>query len=70
MKFSSLGSLTFANRLKVVVIAAAALVLPGCSDNGPPPDETAKNAPPAPSKEPDVKKKGAPVKLKSIKDRS
>ena len=70
MKFSSLKSLTFASRLKVVVIAVAAVLLPGCSDSGPAPDETAKNAPPAPPKDPNAKKKGATVKVKSIKDRS
>jgi len=69
MKFSSSGSLTFASRLTVAVVAVAVL-LPGCSDTGPPPDETAKVTPPEAPKDPNVKRKGATVKVKSIKDRS
>ena len=70
MRFSSPGSLISASRLKVVVIAVAAVLLTGCTDTGPPPDETAKNAPPAPPKQPNVMQKGTTVKVKSIKDRS
>jgi uncharacterized lipoprotein YajG len=73
MKFSFLGSLTFASRLKVAVVAVVAvavLLVPGCSDTGSPPDETAKVSPPEPPKDPNAKWKGATVKVKSIKDRS
>jgi hypothetical protein len=69
MKFSLPRPLTFASKSKPLVIGFAVL-LQGCSDVDPPPDETAKNAPPAPPKEPNVKQKGATVKVKSIKDRS
>jgi hypothetical protein len=69
MKFSLHRPLTFASKSKSLVIVFAVL-LQGCADTGPPPDETAKNAPPAPPKEPNVKQKGALVKVKSIKDRS
>jgi hypothetical protein len=58
-------------RLSAVLGMLFAFTIQGCSDNGPPPDETVKNAPPEPPKEPNAKQKGgAPVKTKSIKDRS
>jgi hypothetical protein len=55
-----------------VILAVAALLVQGCSsDMGPPPDQTAKNNPVAPpSGEVRAKGAGAPVKVKSIKDRS
>ncbi len=70
MKLSSPSFFTIASRLKLVIIAVVAIMLSSCTDNGPPPDETAKNAPPAAPKDPNVKKQGAAVKVKSIKDRS
>ncbi len=70
MKSSLFTQQTF-GRLTAVFGMLFALTLQGCSDNGPPPDETVKNAPPEPPKEPNAKKQGGvPVKTKSIKDRS
>jgi hypothetical protein len=57
---------------KVVLVAAAAIILQGCgSDMGPPPDQTAKNNPPVPEKQPTVKAPGGgTLKFKNFKDRS
>jgi hypothetical protein len=57
--------------LKLAVLAA--VLLPGCgADTGPPPDETAKNNPPSPAKEPVVKAqgRGGTLKVMDIKKRS
>jgi hypothetical protein len=70
MKSSLVRQWTIA-RLSAVFGMLVACTLQGCTDNGPPPDETVKNAPPAAPKEPNAKKKGgAAVKTFSIKDRS
>jgi hypothetical protein len=69
MKCSLDRHLISASLSKVLVIMVA-VILQGCSDMGPPPDETARNAPPAPPKQPSVMHKGTPLKVKSIKDRS
>ena len=66
-------SVFFSPAKKIMLVAAATLVLQGCgTDTGPPPDQTAKNNPPAPEKQPVVKAKGGGgvMKVKSIKDRS
>lgn len=58
---------------RVAFIAAAAIIFQGCgSDMGPPPDQTAKNAPPEPEKQPNVKSPGGggTLKVKDIKKRS
>jgi hypothetical protein len=58
---------------KVALVAAAGLMFQGCGpDMGPPPDQTAKNNPAVPEKEPKVKAPGGGglLKVKSIKDRS
>jgi hypothetical protein len=54
-------------------LAAAVLAAQGCGpDMGPPPDQNAKNNPVAPAGALQVRAKGAgaPLKVKSIKDRS
>jgi len=58
---------------KAVLLAVGLLISQGCGpDMGPPPDENAKNNPPVPDKEPQVRGKGVPgtLKVKNIKDRS
>jgi hypothetical protein len=61
------------NVVASVLLAVAFLVVPGCGpDMGPPPDQSIKNNPVAPASTPEVRGKGAgaPLKVKSIKDRS
>ncbi len=57
---------------KFAILAVTAVLLQGCgSDMGPAPDETAKNNPPAPEKEPVVKSRagGGTLKVMDIKKR-
>jgi hypothetical protein len=61
------------NSTKVAAIVVSALLFQGCSsDMGPPPDQTAKNNPPVPAKEPTVKAPGGRgvLKVMDIKKRS
>jgi hypothetical protein len=58
---------------KVAVMVAATLLFQGCgTDIGPPPDQNAKNNPPAPEKLPTVKAPGGrgTLKVMDIKRRS
>ena len=58
---------------KFATLAVAAVLVQGCgSDVGPPPDQTAKNSPPAPAKEPVVKAPGGggTLKVMDIKKRN
>jgi hypothetical protein len=57
---------------KVALVAAAAVIFQGCGpDMGPPPDQTAKNNPPVPEKQPTVKAPGGgTLKFKDFKHRS
>lgn len=57
---------------KFAIFAVTAVLLQGCgSDMGPAPDQTAKNSPPAPGKEPVVKAPagGGTLKVMDIKKR-
>ncbi len=67
MKFSLRRVSTFASLSRVLVIAVVVALLQGCSDTGPPPDEKFKSTPVVPPKQPNLKKGGATVKVKSIK---
>jgi hypothetical protein len=67
MKFSSRELPASANWSKVLVIPVILVLLQGCSDTGPPPDEKFKSTPVAPPKPPNVIKGGTTVKVKSIK---
>ncbi len=68
MRFSSRELSAFGRWSRVFVVVAVALVLlQGCSDTGPPPDEKIKSEPVVPPKQPNIKKGGTTVKVKSIK---
>jgi len=61
------------NTVASALLTVAFVAVQGCGpDMGPPPDQNIKNNPVAPASTPEVRGKGAgaPLKVKSIKDRS